>query len=86
LGVIGFSLVPPLVRNVISKAERAPTLASTANISAFNFGISLSVYLGGATINAGFGYTSPICVGAILAVIALIFSFISNINYSPKAE
>lgn len=78
LGAVGFSLVPPLVRNVMTKAEEAPTLASTANISAFNLGISLSVYLGGVAINAGLGYTSPIWVGAILAIIALMIAILTS--------
>ncbi len=78
LGAVGFSLVPSLVRNIITKAEKAPTLASTANISAFNLGISFSVYLGGVTINAGLGYISPIWVGSILAVIALVIAIANN--------
>lgn len=64
----------------MTKSEEAPTLASTANISAFNLGISLSVYLGGVTIDAGLGYISPIWVGAILTTVGLCFAIISNIK------
>ena len=86
IGLIGFSLVPSLVRNVMVKAENAPTLASTVNISAFNLGISLSVYLGGLAINAGLGYTSPMWLGCILAIIALGVAVISNFPGSSVKE
>ena len=44
--------------------RRRPTLASGANIAAFNLGNALGAWLGGVTITAGLGYTSPIWAGA----------------------
>ncbi len=58
LGAIGFGLVSPLQKYILNKAEGAPTLASAANIAAFNLGTALGVFLGGFTIQIGLGYTS----------------------------
>jgi MFS transporter, DHA1 family, inner membrane transport protein len=72
LGTFGFATVPALQMRVLKYASAAPTLASGVNISAFNLGNALGAYLGGVTISAGFGYTSPSVVGAGLALLALL--------------
>ncbi|MEZ0069174.1 putative MFS family arabinose efflux permease [Streptacidiphilus sp. MAP12-20] len=41
------------------------------NIGAFNLGNALSAWLGGLAISAGFGYTAPNVVGAVMAGSAL---------------
>ena len=46
--------------------RRCPTLASGANIAAFNLGNALGAFAGGLAITAGLGYTSPIWVGALI--------------------
>lgn len=53
-------------------AGGAPTLASGANIGAFNIGNALGAWAGGVGISAGLGYTSPIWIGAALTAIALV--------------
>lgn len=53
-----------------SGASAAPTLASGANIAAFNLGNALGAWLGGVTITAGLGYTSPIWAGAGVTMLA----------------
>jgi DHA1 family inner membrane transport protein len=72
MGAAGFATVPPLQLRVLSHAEHAPTLASGANIAAFNVGNALGAWLGGLTIAAGLGYTSPLWVGALMTVGALV--------------
>ena len=52
-------------------ASGAPTLASGANIGAFNVGNALGAWLGGVTITAGLGYTSPIWAGAAITLAGL---------------
>ena len=64
LGGFGFATVPGLQMRVMKYADSAPTLASGANIGAFNVGNALGAWLGGVTITAGLGYTSPIWAGA----------------------
>lgn len=74
LGAIGFGTIPPLQMYVMEKATGAPTLASAANISAFNLGASGGVWLGGMAINAGYGFISPNWVGAITTGIGLLIA------------
>jgi DHA1 family inner membrane transport protein len=71
MGAFGFATVPGLQMRVLHFASDAPTMASSANIAAFNLGNAIGAYLGGRTIAAGFGYTSPAWVGALLTVAAL---------------
>ncbi|RFU41263.1 MFS transporter [Actinomadura logoneensis] len=68
LGAAGFATVAPLQLRVLDVAKGAPTLASAANIAAFNLGNTIGPFLAGLTINAGFGYTSTGWVGGLLGV------------------
>ena len=72
MGATGFATVPALQLRVLRSAETAPTLASGANIAAFNVGNALGAWLGGLTIAAGFGYASPLWVGSAMTVAALV--------------
>ncbi|SEL52732.1 MFS transporter [Streptacidiphilus jiangxiensis] len=74
IGALGFATVPPLQKRVLDQAHGAPTLASAVNIGAFNLGNALSAWLGGLVITAGFGYTAPNWVGALLAASALVLA------------
>jgi DHA1 family inner membrane transport protein len=71
MGGFGFATVPGLQMRVMTYASSAPTLASGANIGAFNVGNALGAWLGGVTITAGLGYTSPIWAGAGLTLLGL---------------
>ncbi|WP_457965821.1 MFS transporter [Arthrobacter sp. D1-29] len=71
MGVFGFAAVPGLQMRVMKYASSAPTLASGANIGAFNVGNALGAWLGGVTITAGLGYTSPIWAGAGITLAGL---------------
>jgi DHA1 family inner membrane transport protein len=70
-GGFGFGTVPGLQTRVMSFAPGAPTLASGANIAAFNVGNALGAFLGGVAIAAGLGYTSPIWVGVVVTAAGL---------------
>jgi DHA1 family inner membrane transport protein len=72
MGVFGFATVPGLQMRVMAFADDAPTMASGANIAAFNLGNALGAWIGGVTITAGLGYTSPIWAGAIITVAAVV--------------
>ncbi|WP_203181445.1 MFS transporter [Streptomyces pratensis] len=78
IGALGFATVPPLQKRVLDQAAGAPTLASAVNIGAFNLGNALSAWLGGIVIAAGFGYTAPNWVGAVLAASALLLAVLSG--------
>ncbi|MFE7747452.1 MFS transporter [Streptomyces sp. NPDC057428] len=71
LGGIGFMTTTPLQMLVMNKAKDAPTLASASNHSAFNLANAGGAWLGGVAIAAGWGWTSPAFVGAVLAVAGL---------------
>lgn len=71
LGGAGFRTVPAFMTRAIDKAKGAPTLASAVASSGANLGISIGAYLGGLTIDAGLGYTSPSWVGAGMALLAV---------------
>ncbi|WP_405362620.1 MFS transporter [Kitasatospora sp. NBC_00085] len=71
IGVFGFATVAPLQKRVMDQAAGAPTLASAANIAAFNLGNALAAWLGGLVISAGLGYDAPNWVGGLMAAVAL---------------
>ncbi|MEZ2388756.1 MFS transporter [bacterium RCC_150] len=72
MGGFGFATVPGLQMRVMQFAAAAPTLASGANIGAFNLGNALGAWLGGVSISGGLGYTSPVWAGAGITVVALL--------------
>jgi DHA1 family inner membrane transport protein len=72
MGFFGFATVAGLQMRVMKYADHAPTLASGANIAAFNLGNALGAWIGGLTITAGFGYTSPLWAGSLITVGAVI--------------
>jgi MFS transporter, DHA1 family, inner membrane transport protein len=72
MGGFGFGTVPGLQMRILGHARQAPTLASGANIAAFNVGNAFGAYLGGLTISAGLGYRSPLWAGAAVTLAALL--------------
>ncbi|WP_426309807.1 MFS transporter [Cellulosimicrobium sp. E-16] len=72
MGAFGFATVPGLQMRVMSYAQAAPTLASGANIAAFNVGNALGAWIGGLTIAAGLGFTSPLWAGAAMTAVGLV--------------
>ncbi|MEU0267402.1 MFS transporter [Nocardioides sp. NPDC006303] len=72
MGAVGFGTVPALQMRVMGYADQAPTLASGANIGAFNLGNALGAWIGGVTLAAGFGYTSPLWAGAGVTALGLL--------------
>lgn len=77
MGAFGFGTVPGLQSRVMHYAGGAPTLASGANIGAFNVGNALGAWAGGLGIAAGLGYTSPIWIGAVITAAALVVMVIA---------
>ncbi|GAB3874445.1 MFS transporter [Terrabacter terrigena] len=71
MGFFGFATVPGLQMRVLAHAAGAPTMASSANIAAFNLGNFLGVWVSGLAIAGGLGWTSPLWVGAGFAALGL---------------
>lgn len=78
MGALGFGTVPALQSRVMAYAGKAPTLASGANIGAFNAGNALGAWAGGVGISAGLGYTSPIWIGAAITAVGLVVVVIAR--------
>lgn len=78
MGGFGFATVPALQMRVMAWAGDAQTLASGANIAAFNIGNAIGAWIGGMTIAAGLGYTSPLWVGAGMAALALVVALLAE--------
>lgn len=76
-GLVGFATVPGLQLRVLRHAHGAPTMASAANIAAFNLGNAIGVYLGGLAIAAHLGYTSPVWVGVSVSATGLAVAVIA---------
>lgn len=72
MGLFGFAAVPGYQHRVMRSAAAAGAIASGANVAAVNLGNALGSWIGGIVIAAGFGYTSPVWVGATATAIALI--------------
>jgi len=79
MGAFGFGTVPGLQSRVMQYAGGAPTLASGANIGAFNIGNALGAWAGGLGISAGLGYTSPIWIGAAITASALVVMVVASV-------
>jgi DHA1 family inner membrane transport protein len=69
-GMLAFALGPVVLNGVI-EAARVPggSLVSAANQGAFNLANALGAALGAGVLSAGLGYTAPIWVGAVLALV-----------------
>ncbi|MCI1018546.1 MFS transporter [Microbacterium sp. C5A9] len=80
MGAFGFGTVPGLQSRIMHYAGGAPTLASGANIGAFNVGNALGAWAGGLGIAAGLGYTSPIWIGAAITASALVVMVIAVVT------
>lgn len=77
MGGFGFGTVPGLQSRIMRYAGTAPTLASGANIGAFNVGNALGAWAGGVGIPVGLGYTSPIWIGAAITLAALLLMLLA---------
>jgi DHA1 family inner membrane transport protein len=80
MGVVGFATVPGLQLRIMGYAKEAPTMASGANIAAFNVGNALGAWLGGLAIGAGLGFTSPLWVGAAVTAAGLLLLLAGSVR------
>ncbi|MFG2141372.1 MFS transporter [Streptomyces sp. NPDC048650] len=79
IGAIGFLTTTPLQMLVMNKAHQAPTLAAASNQSAFNLANAGGAWVGGLAIAAGWGWTSPALVGAVLAAVGLAVAVVAGL-------
>ncbi len=68
-GTVAFAAGPVVQNKVIEAARvRGGSLVSAANQGAFNVANAIGAALGAAVLTAGYGYTAPIWIGAVLAL------------------
>ncbi|MDT7558266.1 MAG: transporter, family, inner rane transport protein [Pseudonocardiales bacterium] len=84
MGAVGFASVAGLQLRIMGYAEDAPTMASGANIAAFNIGNALGAWLSGLAIGAGFGFVSPLWVGAGVTVAGLVVLVAGSVRPSRR--
>lgn len=77
LGAAAFATVPGLQARVMDAAGSAGTMASAANIGAFNLGNAMGAWLGGVVIDAGFGIPAANGVGAAMAATGLALALVA---------
>ncbi|WP_418001837.1 MFS transporter [Mycobacterium sp. PDNC021] len=78
MGLVGFAATPALQLRVMGFAHDAPTMASAANIAAFNLGNAIASAIGAATIALGLGWRSPVWVGAAMALVGTVLVFTNS--------
>jgi DHA1 family inner membrane transport protein len=71
LGTAAFITGSPLQLMGMEKASAAPSLDSSAKLAAFNLANAGGAWIGGLTLAAGYGATSPALAGAALAALGL---------------
>lgn len=84
MGMVGLATAPGLQLRMMKYASDAPTVASGTNIAAFNIGNALGAYLGGIALDRGYGFVSPLWVGAGLSLVALIVVLIGSFHSVRK--
>jgi DHA1 family inner membrane transport protein len=71
IGASGSLCLPALQTRLMDVAGDAQSLAAAGNHAALNIANAIGASLGGLVLAAGFGYTSPAVVGALLAAAGL---------------
>ncbi|MCX5193077.1 MFS transporter [Streptomyces sp. NBC_00249] len=86
MGTVGLATAPGLQLRTMKYAQDAPTMASGANIAAFNVGNALGAWLGGLAIGAGYGFVSPLWVGAGVTVAAVVVVVAGSVKPRAAAQ
>lgn len=85
-GGLAFAVIAPMQMLMIGAAKGAEMLASSAMQASANMGNALGAFLGGLPIAAGFGYTSPEYVGALLAFTGFMLGLLLTWMLNSKSK
>lgn len=76
-GVTTFALVPSLTLLLLNSVKSdAEMLVASLGPACFNIANALGAFLGGVPIEKGYGYTSPVLVGATMAAAGIVISLL----------
>ncbi len=85
-GGLAFAVIAPMQMLMIGSAKGAEMLASSAMQASANTGNALGAFLGGLPIAAGYGYTSPEYVGALLALAGFLLCILLTWMFNSKRK
>jgi DHA1 family inner membrane transport protein len=77
VGASASALSPAIQSRLMDVAHDSQSIAAALNHSALNIGNALGASLGGVAIAAGFGYLSPIWIGAGLSTIGIVLASVT---------
>ncbi|MFB7272824.1 Cmx/CmrA family chloramphenicol efflux MFS transporter [Streptomyces sp. NPDC056244] len=86
LGVSAFYTGPALNARIFNLSAAAPTLAGATTTAAFNLGNTGGPWLGGAVIDADFGFASTAWAGAAMTVAAIALTLVSLRYHRTKSH
>jgi DHA1 family inner membrane transport protein len=84
---VGSVLALGMMMRLIDASEHAETLGAALSHGSLNIGNALGAWLGGLTIAAGYGYRSPLVIGAALSLagfVVLVVAF--SVDREPSAH
>ncbi len=85
-GAIAFAAASPIQMLMINTAKGSEMLAASVSQASFNIGNALGAFLGGLPLLAGYDYTSPVAVGAIMALTGAAFAWMLIARSSRSAS
>ena len=73
-GIAAFAIIAPLQTRVVLSSPKAPALASSLNIAAFNLGNACGAFIGGTLIEHDFGFPALAVGGAAMTACGLVLA------------
>lgn len=74
-GAVAFAAASPIQMLMINTAKGSEMLAASVSQASFNIGNALGAFLGGLPLLAGYDYTWPVAVGAVMALVGASFAW-----------
>jgi len=74
-GAVAFAAASPIQMLMINTAKGSEMLAASVSQASFNIGNALGAFLGGLPLLAGYDYTWPVAVGAVMALLGASFAW-----------
>ncbi|MBC8944954.1 MULTISPECIES: MFS transporter [Xenorhabdus] len=83
IGLVGVPMSPAMITRVMRVANAGP-LVNSVHVSVINSGLAFIAWAGGLSIGAGYGLISPLWIGLILAIFALLSLTPRNVRFSMR--
>ncbi|PHM47572.1 MFS transporter [Xenorhabdus miraniensis] len=85
IGLVGVPMSPAMIARVMRVANAGP-LVNSVHVSIINSGLAFIAWAGGLSIGAGYGLISPLWIGLILAIFALLSLTPLSVRISMKSS